>query len=247
MTERSLPLGLPMNLRWDGDDKLIEASGSGTNYSETYHYDHTGQRAWAVSQGKVRFWFGESETQYDLGGGAPLYRYISIGDDTGSIGRAVAEADTSGPGSHRRRFNGKEDDLASGLRYYGARYYDPYLLRWNARVPLFGTVPELGLGSPQEHNLYAFSLNNPLRYVDLDGLDANDDGTYTAPPFEKGTHVGSDGNGNWEVAPDAAASDCGGRRCLMATWVPTTCQSGACPSRTQYFENVADDGSPFWA
>jgi len=87
----------------------------------------------------------------------------------GAFGEVVAQA---GEATHRKQFNGKENDAVSGLRYYGYRYYDPLTLRWNSRDPLLGGVPELGIANPQNHNLYAFSLNNPLRYLDPDGLEA---------------------------------------------------------------------------
>jgi RHS repeat-associated protein len=76
-----------------------------------------------------------------------------------------------GADDHRRQFNGKENDKATGLRYYGFRYYDPLILRWNSSDPLYRFRPEVGLVEPQRMNLYGFTLNNPLRYVDPDGRD----------------------------------------------------------------------------
>jgi insecticidal toxin complex protein TccC len=57
------------------------------------------------------------------------------------------------------RYSGKELDV-SGLYYYGARYYAPWLQRWVSADPA-GDVDGL--------NLYGFVGNNPLRYVDLAG------------------------------------------------------------------------------
>jgi insecticidal toxin complex protein TccC len=54
------------------------------------------------------------------------------------------------------RYSGKEMD-ASGLYYYGARYYAPWLQRWVSADPA-GDVDGL--------NLYAMVANNPLRYID---------------------------------------------------------------------------------
>ncbi|MGH7339820.1 MAG: RHS repeat domain-containing protein, partial [Candidatus Rokuibacteriota bacterium] len=75
----------------------------------------------------------------------------------------------SGANQHRRQFNGKETDEISGLRYYGARFYDPVNLRWLSGDPLFRFAPDAGLGAPQQQNLYTFALNNPLRFFDPDG------------------------------------------------------------------------------
>ncbi|MEO6679964.1 MAG: RHS repeat-associated core domain-containing protein, partial [Pseudomonas sp.] len=54
------------------------------------------------------------------------------------------------------RYSGKEMDV-SGLYYYGARYYAPWLQRWVSADP-GGAVDGL--------NLYGFVGNNPLNYFD---------------------------------------------------------------------------------
>lgn len=63
-------------------------------------------------------------------------------------------------GYKTRRYSGKERD-ASGLYYYGFRYYAPWLLRWISADPA-GDVDGL--------NLYAMVGNNPMGYLDDDGL-----------------------------------------------------------------------------
>jgi len=57
------------------------------------------------------------------------------------------------------RYSGKEMD-DSGLYYYGARYYAPWLQRWVSADPA-GAVDGL--------NLYAMVDNNPLLYIDKSG------------------------------------------------------------------------------
>lgn len=57
------------------------------------------------------------------------------------------------------RYSGREMD-ASGLYYYGARYYAPWLQRWVSADPA-GAVDGL--------NLYAFVSNNPVIHVDQAG------------------------------------------------------------------------------
>ena len=71
----------------------------------------------------------------------------------------------------RRRFNGKEQDQIDGLSYYGYRYYDPLTLRWSSADPLNRFRPDLNLTDPQALDLYSFEINNPLRFLDPDGLD----------------------------------------------------------------------------
>lgn len=58
------------------------------------------------------------------------------------------------------RYCGKELD-ASGLYYYGARYYAPWLQRWVSADPA-GDVDGL--------NLYGFVANNPMTFTDDQGL-----------------------------------------------------------------------------
>lgn len=58
------------------------------------------------------------------------------------------------------RYSGKECD-ATGLYYYGHRYYQPWVGRWLSADPL-GTVDGL--------NLYRMAGNNPVTFTDLAGL-----------------------------------------------------------------------------
>ena len=58
------------------------------------------------------------------------------------------------------RFNGKEKDDETGLYYYGARYYAPWLCRWVSADPENG-----GDGL----NLYHFCHQNPVCNIDPDG------------------------------------------------------------------------------
>ena len=57
------------------------------------------------------------------------------------------------------RYSGKERD-ATGLYYYGYRYYAPWLQRWLSCDP-FGIVDGL--------NIYCSMRNNPAKFIDLEG------------------------------------------------------------------------------
>ena len=59
------------------------------------------------------------------------------------------------------KYNGKELDEATGLYYYGARYYDPRTSIWLSVDPLAEKMPSW---SP-----YVYSFNNPVKYTDPDG------------------------------------------------------------------------------
>ncbi|WP_019500353.1 SpvB/TcaC N-terminal domain-containing protein [Pseudanabaena sp. PCC 6802] len=71
------------------------------------------------------------------------------------------------------RYSGKERDDSTGLYYYGARYYAPWLGRWMNPDPA-GTVDGL--------NVYAFVGGNPTSFVDLTGMNISTSNfTYLRP------------------------------------------------------------------
>ena len=77
-------------------------------------------------------------------------------------GTAFAAGDKGREVSRKEyRYSGKEQDDATGLYYYGARYYAPWLGRWMNPDPA-GTVDGL--------NLYEFVKGNPVRFEDHRGL-----------------------------------------------------------------------------
>ncbi len=72
-------------------------------------------------------------------------------------------ADTFGRGLNPRvpyAYAGKRFDPATGLIYFGQRYYDPNLGRWLTQDPA---------GSVDSSNLYQYVFNNPYRYIDPNG------------------------------------------------------------------------------
>jgi RHS repeat-associated protein len=75
-----------------------------------------------------------------------------------------------------RRFTSQILDSETGLYYYGARYYDPEIGRF---IQADTVLPDLE--NPQAYNRYAYTLNNPLKYVDPDGHQARPSG-YTSRP-----------------------------------------------------------------
>jgi RHS repeat-associated protein len=68
-------------------------------------------------------------------------------------------------GSEREpyKFGGKEEDIAVGLSYFGARYFSPYLATWISPDPV--TIHDLG----SDLNPYAYVHGTPLMGVDPDG------------------------------------------------------------------------------
>jgi RHS repeat-associated protein len=63
----------------------------------------------------------------------------------------------------RYRYTGMERDEETGLNYFGARYYVPWLGIWTTTDPDLNKYPAI---SP-----YCFVLNNPVKFYDPDGKD----------------------------------------------------------------------------
>ena len=92
------------------------------------------------------------------------------------FGAIRAETGTS---DNTRKFTGKEYDSDVRLYYYAARYYDPYIGRFTQRDPI-------GDGG----NWYAYTENNPLKYVDPTGLRGVNEVERKALTFTFGDVVG---------------------------------------------------------
>lgn len=87
--------------------------------------------------------------------------------------------ESSGPAAsaQKYRLNGKYVDPLSELGYYGARYYDNVSLQWTQADPVYVRIPDMAASStPRRASVYTFSLQNPNRYLDPDGLDTKGPG-----------------------------------------------------------------------
>jgi RHS repeat-associated protein len=106
------------------------------------------------------------------------YRYDPFGNIVSKSG-SLADANVY-------RFSSKQVHVASGMYYYGFRFYDSNLQRWINRDP----VVERG-----ELNLYNFVLNCPVSLIDYLGL-----ATVFVPPGMNGPAAPGD---TWVECPKA--------------------------------------------
>ncbi|MCU0666098.1 MAG: FG-GAP-like repeat-containing protein [Candidatus Omnitrophica bacterium] len=120
---------------------VTKNEGGGTKDVSFYHSDH----------------LGSSNVITDANGNlAEHYEYMPYGQ--------VASSIVSRPSSLvTHKFTGKELD-ASGLYFYGARYYDPEIGRFITTDTIVQAPYD-----PQSLNRYSYCRNNPLNYVDPTG------------------------------------------------------------------------------
>ncbi len=109
------------------------------------------------------------------------------------------------------KFTAKELDKETRLYYYGARYLDPKYSRWISTDPALGEyIPGVGKGTVENFsglpgmggvyntvngNLYHYAGNNPVKYTDPDGRNANyaiDDENHTVTIIVPSTIYGNE-------------------------------------------------------
>ena len=152
------------------------------------HFDHDGSGTLSLARSITRGALGQPVVRLERTNEAaspsvsqvyhsPLEHMLVSLDESGTVKAGFSYGpfgevlDAVGPDVdvHERRFNGKDYDSVSELSYYGVRYYDKLSLTWTQGDPLYRFAPDAAFDEPRRMNLYAFSLNNPMRYVDPDG------------------------------------------------------------------------------
>ncbi|MFY9553322.1 MAG: RHS repeat-associated core domain-containing protein [Blastocatellia bacterium] len=126
------------------------AGGGGTSYLTS---DHLGSTR-VVTDGR-----GNVKARHD---------YLPFGEELrANIGQRTTAMKYDGADSTKQKFTQKERDSESGLDYFLARYYSSAQGRFLSIDPQnAGTTKK----DPQSWNGYMYGRNNPLKYVDPDGL-----------------------------------------------------------------------------
>ncbi len=173
--------GVTEAYKYDGDGRRITVTSNSN--AANYIYDGLNVIAERTSGGSTFASYlrnpslpggigGIISRQAGTGGTPQYYQYDGLGSVINMTNSQGAVAQTykydafgnvtkqSGAVTNSRKFLTKETD-ASGLVYFGARYYDPSIGRFITQDPL---------GIVDGPNLYAYCRNNPVNWVDPWGL-----------------------------------------------------------------------------
>jgi RHS repeat-associated protein len=100
---------------------------------------------------------GSALLELNAAGAAISYEeYYPFGETAYHSAQGIAETSLK-----RYRYHGRERDDETGLYYFGARYYIPWLGRWASPDPA---------GTDADLNAYAFVRNNPIFFSDPTGM-----------------------------------------------------------------------------
>lgn len=95
-------------------------------------------------------------------------------------------------GTSKFQYADKPSDSATGLYYEGARWYDPASARFMTEDTSMGTLPV-----PLSLNKYIYALDNPMKYTDPTGRDAQSY-TYTTDSLPEILPIEIDGSIEYE-------------------------------------------------
>ncbi|WP_235591745.1 RHS repeat-associated core domain-containing protein, partial [Pseudomonas syringae] len=153
---RYLP-GLEIRTTADGEILHVINAQAGRSSVRVLHWQ--AGKPDAIANDQVRYslsdHLGSSTLELDQQGGLISQEsYYPFGGTAWWAARSAVEAKYK-----TVRYSGKERD-ASGLYYYGYRYYAPWLQRWIS--------PDVS-GEDTDLNLYKMLRNNPVNHVDVEG------------------------------------------------------------------------------
>jgi RHS repeat-associated protein len=165
--------GFPTELAINRTGRYVRVQLAGTNYLsiaelQVFTGSTTPSVQWLISDqlGTPRMVLDQTGSLANM----KRHDYLPFGEELVApiSGRSAAQGYAGGDGV-RKQFTGKERDVETGLDYFYSRYYSATQGRFTSPDILLGQR-----GNPQTLNRYAYVMNNPLRYVDPLGYQAQD-------------------------------------------------------------------------
>jgi len=177
----------PRLLSYDGENRQVSVTNTGTGAVTAYSYDGDGHRVTKTTGGNTTLYIysgaGELAAEYSTEAQTPLCNtcFLAVDhlgstrmvmDESGAVkarhdyfpwGEELLTASRTGALGYQandgvsQKFTGKERDGETGLGRFTSP--DPLVIHADR------------LAEPQRLNLYVYARGNPLRYVDPNGLD----------------------------------------------------------------------------
>jgi RHS repeat-associated protein len=164
-----------VNYKYDGDGRRVRVEVTG-GASTSFVYDAGGKllaeyNSQNYPESGTRFRIGDhlgsTRLLFDLSGNVlQRFDYLPFGEELLTSGRTAA-LKYGVASTVKQRFTGQMRDGETHLDYFHARYLSPNQGRFMSIDP--GNAGA-STGDPQSWNAYSYTINNPLLYVDPDGL-----------------------------------------------------------------------------
>ncbi|NQX40647.1 RHS repeat-associated core domain-containing protein [Pedobacter steynii] len=178
--------GLEVTYAYDASGRKLQKTSNGTvrNYIDGIEYNGNVIDIIHHEEGIVRNNSnGAFSYEYNLKDHLGNVRYTFYKNPSGGLERIQSDdyyafglrksANSPASLNNKYLYNGKEiQDELGGQYDYGARFYDPVIGRWNVVDQL---AEMYAVTSP-----YNYTLNNPVRFIDPDGMRVEDGPNYLA-------------------------------------------------------------------
>jgi RHS repeat-associated protein len=150
---------------WVDGDRILMEKPSNLNYGMWYYYDESGVYAFQYEGTNYIFQkniFGDVTRIYNMHTGAFVGEYVYD-----AWGKIIYQTNNTITNANPFRYRSYYYDTESGFYYLNSRYYDPETGRFiNADDP---TMLLSNAGIVGGANLFAYCLNNPIKFVDPSG------------------------------------------------------------------------------
>ena len=173
--------GTPVNLSYTYDatgNKLAKSSnGSVRNYIDGIEYKANGTiDIIHTEEGVARNNAGSYSYEYNLNDHLgnvrstfyknPVTGQLEVLQQDNYYAFGLRKEPVVKAGTNKYLYNGKDLQEELAQYDYGARFYDPVIGRWNVIDPLAEKM--------RRHSPYNYGFNNPIRFVDPDGMEGTD-------------------------------------------------------------------------